>query len=755
MEETMTKCYLLPLVLLLLSYNIWADGVQPMGAGTTADPYQIASLDNLLWMSTTPDCWSSHFIQTNDIDASLSHSMQIQPIGFVAYASYYFCYPDTALFTGHYDGQDYAIDSLYFEATDINNYGGFFSGIDNAHIENLHITNATFISQYPGGITGYARNSEISNCSFSGETPVVAGIAYIACNSTIFGCVNYGNTGVAGICARNQQSRVTNCINEGVISGPSWVAGGIVGWNVSGSIVTNCVNNGLLTSASTFGGIVGENDGSIISNCINNSIVPSANEAGGICGFSHNYATITNCVNNAEIGGEWTVGGIVGVIHNSNVSLCTNHGNLTSTGGGIVGTVFSSSRISHCVNTGNFDSVYSSGIVGNCFSSDDIEFTNNHYNYASVLFDGCNMYTIGALEDALFQDWISNDKRLNIDNYFERSGDEYVISSLDDLKTMLAFSQSDYKFILVCNLDLSDEPEFFIPYFSGSFNGNGHSISNLNLSSSNRSNIGLFGILYNATVERLAVDNIQIQGNSNLGGISGFTNNTTIRNCHVNGSIGGWRYIGGLVGKNGGEITYCYSKCQVNGDMYLGGLIGSDNSGNVMQSFWDVISSGQTASDGGIGLTTAEMRTLSTYLDAGWDFVNETDNGTEDIWDMNYMINNGYPFLTTEAVVANIENGILQSLGKDILIGNYPNPFNPETTIKFSISKSSDVDLSIYNIKGQRVCTLANQQYPSGEHSIVWNGSDDTGRSVGSGIYFYKLCVDGQVVSTKKCILLK
>ena len=88
-------------------------------------------------------------------------------------------------------------------------------------------------------------------------------------------------------------------------------------------------------------------------------------------------------------------------------------------------------------------------------------------------------------------------------------------------------------------------------------------------------------------------------------------------------------------------------------------------------------------------------------------------------------------------------------------ISNYPNPFNPSTTISFSIPDESDIELMIYNIKGQKIKTLANEQYSKGEHSIVWNGDDDSGNLVRSGIYFYKLNVNGKTEAVKKCLLLK
>jgi len=87
-------------------------------------------------------------------------------------------------------------------------------------------------------------------------------------------------------------------------------------------------------------------------------------------------------------------------------------------------------------------------------------------------------------------------------------------------------------------------------------------------------------------------------------------------------------------------------------------------------------------------------------------------------------------------------------------ITNFPNPFNPETTLFFSLPNEQKIELTIYNLKGQKVRQLAKGQFPSGNNSIVWNGKDDNGKPVGSGIYFYKLKTNEKVIS-KKMLLLK
>ena len=106
-----------------------------------------------------------------------------------------------------------------------------------------------------------------------------------------------------------------------------------------------------------------------------------------------------------------------------------------------------------------------------------------------------------------------------------------------------------------------------------------------------------------------------------------------------------------------------------------------------------------------------------------------------------------------------IENYELQTA--NFKLANYPNPFNPTTTISFSVTQNSDfVNLEIFNIKGQRVKTLdcSNSFAATSKkltHSIVWNGDDENGKPVCSGVYLYKLNVNGKTEAVRKCLLMK
>ena len=90
------------------------------------------------------------------------------------------------------------------------------------------------------------------------------------------------------------------------------------------------------------------------------------------------------------------------------------------------------------------------------------------------------------------------------------------------------------------------------------------------------------------------------------------------------------------------------------------------------------------------------------------------------------------------------------------LYQNYPNPFNPETTIRFTAEDAKNAEIIIYNIKGQKIKTFhVILSGVEGQSSIIWDGTDENNKFVGSGIYFYQLRVDGKSIAMKKCLLIK
>jgi len=88
------------------------------------------------------------------------------------------------------------------------------------------------------------------------------------------------------------------------------------------------------------------------------------------------------------------------------------------------------------------------------------------------------------------------------------------------------------------------------------------------------------------------------------------------------------------------------------------------------------------------------------------------------------------------------------------LFKSFPNPFNPSTTIEFSLMVTGDVSLDIYNITGQMVRSLVSGSLGPGRHMAVWNGLDESGSTVSSGVYFYRLKMGEQVIA-KRMVMAK
>jgi hypothetical protein len=192
---------------------------------------------------------------------------------------------------------------------------------------------------------------------------------------------------------------------------------------------------------------------------------------------------------------------------------------------------------------------------------------------------------------------------------------------------------------------------------------------------------GLIGESRNATVRNCRAC-CTVRGDFSVGGLLGENLSGTVERCCAGGVVRGGTYAGGLLGLNsGGIVSDCYSTADVKGTIYVGGLVGCNepdchcivymsgaivrsyacgpvwgvNSGGLVgmndksqtqSSFWDAETTGSTASAGGTGRSTSEMTRLSMYLIAGWDFVVEKANGTQDIW---YLpVEGGYPRLAWE-----------------------------------------------------------------------------------------------------------
>jgi hypothetical protein len=174
---------------------------------------------------------------------------------------------------------------------------------------------------------------------------------------------------------------------------------------------------------------------------------------------------------------------------------------------------------------------------------------------------------------------------------------------------------------------------------------NCHSVSTVDGSTKVGGLVGLneflmeFGLIFPGQIAESYAEGT-VDGFLRVGGLVG-ENLARIDNCYATADTAGSGRVGGLVGYNHlwsgatfmpPRISNCYASGSVSALFRVGGLVGTDDGGMVTASFWDMQTSGQLSSAGGAGKTTADMQRAATFLNAGWDFVDETSNGIEDIW---------------------------------------------------------------------------------------------------------------------------
>ena len=379
-----------------------------------------------------------------------------------------------------------------------------------------------------------------------------------------------------------------------------------------------------------------------------NARVTAEGYVGGLVGWNH-MGTVTNSHFSGSVSGGWGVGGLAGanrgtVSHSSCIANVTGGWGV----GGLAGDMFGGTLISSHF-AGNVTGDEVGGLVGwNAPGT----VSNSHYNCDEVLLNGENTITIGALSAEDYNQWLANGKSLDVGQRLSWEDGYYLIGNVRDFKQVLTFGQhASLRFRLKSDLDLADEPGLYIPYLAGEFDGNGHRILNLIADFGFVSQVGVFGyVAPGGTVTRVGVENATIVGNRFVGGLLGANHGGTVSDSYAVGGVarGVW-YVGGLAGDNRGTIGNCYSSTSVGGERWVGGLVGG-SWGTASSSFWDVETSGVKSSFGGLGKTTAEMKDITTFADAGWDIVLVTPGETNSAYTWNTIDGQTYPFLSWQPV---------------------------------------------------------------------------------------------------------
>ncbi len=259
------------------------------------------------------------------------------------------------------------------------------------------------------------------------------------------------------------------------------------------------------------------------------------------------------------------------------------------------------------------------------------------------------------------------------------------------------------------------------PAFSGIFNGGGFVVKNLSINGHTQSYLGFFGkIAAGGQVLRLGLQNATIYGKDYVGVLAGQNEGIITMSFATDSAIVGNR-IGGFVGANGGNINNCYAAADVSGDWIAGGFAGINRgvilnsystsrvqAGNIGGGFsgintniasgsmWDIQTSGYSKSSGGIGKTTAQMQDAAIFVAVGWDFVNESANGSMDLW---YLPTGDYPRLYWQAGKGDINyDGVLNPLDLSVFASQWLSSPHETQRLSADINEDQTVDLLDYAI---------------------------------------------------------
>jgi hypothetical protein len=199
-----------------------------------------------------------------------------------------------------------------------------------------------------------------------------------------------------------------------------------------------------------------------------------------------------------------------------------------------------------------------------------------------------------------------------------------------------------------------------------------------------------------------------------------------------------WTALGGDFSIPNG-VSWCmiYTITKIGETIYAGGNFesNSDDNGVKYMAFWN--GTAWKALDNPVNNYVYALSTDDNYIYAGGLFSIAGNSGSEKFGRYD-------PFTLG---IADNSSTVVQEF---ILRQNYPNPFNPATTINYQLSDVSEVDLTIYNVLGQKVATLVSGKQAAGKHQVVWNAGH-----LGSGVYFYKLKTDKGQIDVKKLLLIK
>lgn len=467
------------------------------------------------------------------------------------------------------------------------------------------------------------------------------------------GAVSGGNR--VSLLAGESWGMIRNCHVEGAVTATDSYVGGLIGF--SGGCLEDCSSSGQVTGREAVGGLVGRiglGKANVIDSCRSSCTVTGQKAVGGLAGAA--AGRIRDSYATGDVKGVTNVGGLIGDSA-ARVRACYATGNVEGEKhvGGLVGlncgTVVASYSTGKVVGLEAFGGAIGSQnvlLVSDMRAGDGLLcFWDQQASGVAVSDGGLGKTTAQLRQAATFKGWGLDDvwvldegqdyprlawqrlpgKAIRDDPNRYAGGvgtpdDPFQIRTVAPLCAISNYpGDFDAHFVLTQDLDFADlDGHAFVPIgmrrfpFTGSFDGQGHTISHLTIAEPNENYIGLFsnvGLtpfeIENSTtrIADLHLRDVHVEGCEQVGGLAGMIGRATVANCTVTGRVRAEGPVGGLIGWSYGDIARCQANVEVKGEGHVGGLVGQ-NHGDVKESAAVGYVSGGRRVGGLIGLNATE-----------------------------------------------------------------------------------------------------------------------------------------------------
>ncbi len=518
------------------------------------------------------------------------------------------------------------------------------------------------------GIVGATNTATIKNCvnygNITANNQYTAGIAGDTYKTAVENCINEGavsgtkySAGIVGNLKADSPNKIENCINKGTVEATAGRAGGIAGISKLMTVdgIKDCKNYGAVKATEHAAGIVAEQSTNAFSirGCENyGQLNSTSSRIGGIVGYVSISGTISECANFADLYSDviyMQVAGILAVTSDNgitvNIEKCYNKGNITTAGttndtrgfsAGIVGWVRAKDTINvtDCYNLGEIKGYYKGAVAGQLNTGATVNVT-NFYDLTNtgikIIASGTaastvNAYTNNNLDG--IQSLINNSVWFNQDGYdypslatnpyihnLTGSGTEaspYRVYTFEELKLMEENPSAFYKQII--DINNADEVLFADEAFSGTFDGNGKSITLAIDDSANTAypkHVGLFGLLSGT------VKNVTTKGFVN----AGFVNSSIPAEDSPTGEtipIGGAAAIVGVARTEGAVVENCKNYADVTSTGYqTAGIVGTNDTNKLIvkgcYNYGDITAAMNASGIIGVMAAPSEVQNCGNY----------------------------------------------------------------------------------------------------------------------------------------------